>query len=421
MLRVSSRRAPGWLQGVAILLLQWSALAEAAEPVLRTLDRAAVVGLAPLLEGGEAALIESKADGRLRQVTLFALVDAAPDVVLGVVADAERYGEFVAHIDEVKVLARQGRRSKVRWRMSTPLVTVGGVHAVVDARPDHIQYRAISGDLKRAVWRWEVAPLDGGRRCVAALYTYADLRDSHWLLEKLIDVRPDLEHSAVIAGNLVQLKGIATEAERRAGRRSGARRPSVRRWRPAKLRSVSPLLGGGAGASLRRLLRRGEVALVQSRPDGRLEQAVLVGAVDRPPAQVRKVVGQVERYPEFMPTVEEVVVRRRQGERVVYTTHYDIPLLAMQVETELKPVGRRRLSLKILGGDIKRGRYGWEFLPVDGGRGTLTLFHGNADIRSQGFLLRTLVDEEPYLEHGLNVGIQLVALRAVHQRVVAAP
>jgi hypothetical protein len=44
------------------------------------------------------------------------------------------------------------------------------------------------------------------------------------------------------------------------------------------------------------------------------------------------------------------------------------------------------------------------------------MFHGNADIRSQGFLMRSLVDQEPFLEHGLNVGIQLVAVRAVGQR-----
>ncbi len=395
--------------------------AQAAPYKLKRLDDAAIHGLVPLLERGEAALIESKGNGHLKQVTLFALANATPEQVLDVVADAGNYPKFIAHIEFAKVLQRTGRVSKVQWQLSTPVVTVGGVHKVVDERPSNIHYRAIEGDLKQGVWRWEAIPVDGGRRTVAVLYTYADLRDSHWLLEKLIELKPDLEHAAVIAGNLVQLKGIATEAERRAGTLKRTRRPTMGKWRPTKLRSVAPMLRGGTGRAMRQLLKRGEVALVQSRKTGRLEQAIVAGVVDRPIARVRATVGDVEHYPEFMPSVEKVEIRMREGEHVKYNAHYDIPLFSMEVETELKPVSARRMSLRITGGDLKNGRYGWEFLPLDGGKRTLAMFHGNADIRSQGFLMRSLVDQEPFLEHGLNVGIQLVAVRAVDQRAEKSP
>ena len=390
--------------------------AQAAPDKLRRLDDKVVLGLVPLLERGEAALIESKGNGHLKQVTLFALVKASPTQVMDVVADVPNYPKFISHIDHAKVLQRTGRVSKVEWRLKTPVVTVGGVHKVVDERPTAIRYRAVEGDLKKGLWRWEALPVGDGVRSIAVLYTYANLRDSHWLLEKLIELKPDLEHAAVIAGNLVQLKGIAGEAERRAGTFAGARRPNMGKWRPAKLRSVAPLLRGGTGRAMRRLLKRGEVALTQSRKGGRLEQAIVVGVVDRPLAEVRRTVNDVEHYPQFMPSVEEVEIRMREGEHVKYNAHYDIPLFSMEVETELKPISERRMALRITGGDLKRGRYGWEFLPLDGGKGTLAMFHGNADVRSQGFLMRSIVDQEPFLEHGLNVGIQLVAVRAVDQR-----
>lgn len=408
------------LLGLAVVP-QLVAAAEAAPYELRTLDDAAVLGLVPLLERGEAALIESKPNGHLRQVALFALVNASPKQVMAVVADAANYPKFISHIDYAEVIQRAGKVSKVKWQLKTPVVTVGGVHKVVDARPGHLRYRVLSGDLKTGVWRWEAVPVSGGRRSVAVLYTYADLRDSHWVLEKLIALKPDLEHAAVIAGNLVQLKGVATEAERRAGTLRRTARPDMDRWRPAKLRSLAPLLRGGTGRAMRRLLLRGEVALVQSRRGGRLEQAVVVGVVERPPAEVAATVNDVERYPEFMPSVEKVEIRMREGLHVKYNAHYDIPLFSMEVETELKPISAHRMALRITGGDLKRGRYGWEFLPLDGGERTLAMFHGNADIRSQGFLMRALVDQEPFLEHGLNVGIQLVAVRAVDQRTEAAP
>ena len=54
-MKASSRRAPRWLQGVAILLLQWGALVEAAAPVLRTLDRADAAARAALAESFDEA------------------------------------------------------------------------------------------------------------------------------------------------------------------------------------------------------------------------------------------------------------------------------------------------------------------------------------------------------------------------------
>jgi len=416
MWKASSPRLHRLVAAAAIVALGAPLSSGAAPYELTTLEDSAIVGLVPLLERGEAALIESKPNGHLKQVTLFALANASPEQVMEVVADAPNYPDFISHIDYAEVVQRSGKVSKVKWQLKTPVVTVAGVHKVVDARPDHLRYRAIEGDLKIGVWRWEAVPIAGGKRSVVVLYTYADLRDSHWLLEKLIELKPDLEHAAVIAGNLVQIKGIATEAERRAGRFTGTRRPDMDKWRPAKLRSVAPLLRGGTGRALRKLLKRGEVALVQSRKTGRLEQAIVGGVVNRPFAEVRATVNDVEHYPEFMPSIEKVEIRMREGEHVKYNAHYDIPLFSMEVETELKPISERRMALRITGGDLKRGRYGWEFLPLDGGKRTLAMFHGNADIRSQGFLMRSLVDQEPFLEHGLNVGIQLVAVRAVGQR-----
>ena len=416
----SSAAAPA-AAAAAFATLALAVCAQAAPYNLIRLSDEAIAGVVPLLERGEAALIESKPNGHLKQVTLLALVSARPEQVLDVVADVDNYPKFIAHIELAEELQRTGNISKVKWQLSTPVVTVAGVHKVVDQRPSHISYRAIEGDLKQAVWRWEALPIDGGRRCVAVLYTYADLRDSHWLLEKLIELKPDLEHAAVIAGNLVQIKGIATEAERRAGTLNRVRRPKMGAWQPAKLRSVTSMLSGGTGRAMRLLLKRGEVALVQSRKDGRLDQAIVVGVVDRPLRTVRATVGDVEHYPEFMPSVDKVDIRMREGEHVRYNAHYDIPLFSMEVETELKPLSDRRMSLRITGGDLKSGRYGWEFVPLDGGKSTLAMFYGNADIRSQGFLMRSLVDQEPFLEHGLNVGIQLVAVRAVDQRAEAGP
>ena len=57
--------------------------------------------LVPLLEKGELSLVESYRNGRLRQVTVVALVKASPDKVWSVLTDYEHYLEFMPNLDRV--------------------------------------------------------------------------------------------------------------------------------------------------------------------------------------------------------------------------------------------------------------------------------------------------------------------------------
>ena len=399
--------------GVLALLGLLPAAAQA-RMKLRTLDTATLKGLAPLAAKGELVLIEAGSGGRLTQVTWVAVAKATPNHVLDVIAVPEDYPKFVPNLVQVDVLQRDGKLTDVEWELEVPFVNLKGVNRVQDDRPKTVRYWPVRGDIRRGAWQWEAVDLGDGRSVVAS-YVYQDVRDASWFLRKLIDARPTLEHAAVLATSLVMLKAVCDEAGRRAGHRVVGR-PKKRSRAAIRIDSVTRDLKGGVHRALMPLTSRGEVALVQSRPDGTLKQVVVLGLVGASPDAVHAVAADPTKYPEFLPTVAGIEVLERTASRVEYIHRFAVPLIELSVTSEMRYLPGRRITLRILGGDLKRGHYAWEFLPADGAARTLTLFYAATDIRERSWFLEKLVEREPYFEHGLNVGLGLVSVRAVGRR-----
>ena len=420
---MKSTAPTGALWSLALTLVLALALtpapATAKRLTLRTLDPATLASLAPLLERGELILIESGPDGRLKQGTLLALADATPKQVLDIAARPEEHPKFIPNLVRADLLQRDGTISEVAWELDVPFVNLTGVNRILDERPKTVRYWSVRGDIRRLAWQWEAVPV-ARNRSVVAHYTYSDIREASWFLRKVIAGRPTLEHGAVVSTGIVVLKAICDEAARRAGRLARGR-PAASGRAGIRLHTISPLLAGGVGKAILPLLDRGEVAFVQSRRNGPLDQVVVLSLVDRPPEAVHAVAGDPARYAEFIPSVKRIEVTARSSDHVTYVNHLAVPLIDVRVLTEMRFLPNLRLALRILGGDVTGGRYAWEFLPVAGRTRTVALFYANTDVRGQLWFLQQLIEKEPYYEHGLNVGLGLVSVRAVRERAESAP
>ena len=391
-----------------------------AEMRLTTLDAATILGLQPLLERGEVVLIEAKKNGRLRQGTVLKIADASAEAVLAVVADMESYPRFIPNVVRSEIVQSDGVRTDLAWELEIPFVNLSGVNRVVDERPAGIRYRPLEGDIKQARFRWEATPLGDGRSVVAH-YVAADIGEASWFLEKFIEARPSVEPGAVVSTALVLVKAICAEAARRQGKRVPPRPRMGGRHKP-KIDSVArELAAGGVRKSLRRLLKRGVVGLVRSKRDGRLAQAVMLQDVGRAPEAVHAVARDPRDYPEFIPSIASVSITQREGNKLRYLSEIKMPLIDLEVLTELKEMSGLRLAFKIVSGDLKSGRYAYEFLPMANGNRTLMVFYTNTDIRDQSWFLKKLIEKEPYYQHGLNLGLGFVNVRAVAKRTMSQP
>ena len=89
------------MRAVAVVwLLGLGAQAFARVMPLERLPDDKLAALAPLLQRGELALIESNKDGTLKQVTLLLFVAAAPATVHDVLAHAGDYKKFIPNVSK---------------------------------------------------------------------------------------------------------------------------------------------------------------------------------------------------------------------------------------------------------------------------------------------------------------------------------
>lgn len=383
-----------------------------AKPVLRPLPPGITPSLQPFLERGELALIESQKNGRLRQITVMTLVDAPPNITLGVLSAPARYPEFVPNMVLSRVTRRTGDVALVDWEMDVPISNLEGTNLFRFHR-GAVEIETVSGDIKEGAWRWEVQPAAGERSVVVAL-VYTDIRSASWLMRRLIDRHRSAEHAAVLSASTVFMKALKVRAETLAGRGHG-KRPDTRGRRVAEL---TPLLAGEARLDMRALdplLDRGYVTLVESFPDGRLRQASIITYAN---AELHKVFGVANdpgRYHEFMSSILRSPVLKKGGPTTVYELEVEVPMINLTFASRAVQTGPFSIRTRSIGGDLEDARFGWDMQEAGANR-TLVLHYLNTDARQASWLLRRMIHREPYFEHGLNVAIGLVMARAIRGR-----
>jgi ribosome-associated toxin RatA of RatAB toxin-antitoxin module len=397
-----------------LALLAAGARVAHAKVALRPLPQGVTPALLPYLERGELALIESHPNGRLRQITVMTVVNAPPKVTYGVVAAPEHYPQFVPNMARSEVTRRQGDVAIVEWEMEVPLNNLEGTN-LYRFHPAAIDIEAISGDLPKGAWRWEIHPAPRDRSVVVA-HVYTDVRRVSWIMRKLIERNKSAEHAAVLSASTVFMKSLKVRAEKLAGRGTG-RRPDARGRRVAEL---APLWGSPDGPrldarALDPLLRRGYVSLVESFPDGRLRQASIVTYAHAPVDRMMAVANDPARYHEFMAGVRRSPVLNKEGRSVVYEMEVEVPLLNLNFTSRAVQTGPYSIRTRSIGGDLEDARFAWD-LAAAGPRRTLVLHSLNSDARRTSWLLRRLIQREPYYEHGMNVATGLVIVRTVRGR-----
>ena len=165
-------------------------------------------------------------------------------------------------------------------------------------------------------------------------------------------------------------------------------------------------------------LARGELAFVESKPNGKLKQATVMAQVLAPPAVVWKVLTDYEHYADFIPNVAEAKVVKREGNDVVVA--YEIEVPGSNVEytrrDRLFPPNRIEGWVDDDEGDITRGAWRWQLFPVAAGTKTILVLTLYYDVSESSWILRQFLKSNPTTEHGLNVASGQVAVRAMKQR-----
>jgi hypothetical protein len=352
-----------------------------------------VAGLAPMLKHGDIALVESRADGTLKQVTMMLFVRASPEIVRDLVTRPGEFKKFVPHVSKSTWEPRPGGGLST-WRLDLPLSSFEetneysfqpGLGPVIVTSPDEDDAMSL---------RWEFLPSGGGTLLV--LYGFCDIRHSNAMVRTLLKRMPVMEHGLALATEFMLAANMRLEAERRAAATGAA---AV----PADVKSA------GFGF----LLERGQVVVLRS-AGGRLGDVSLLDRVFAPAAKIAQLITRPGEWSRFIPGVEESREHARGAGTVEYSADFAVPTMTWTGRWAMR-FGERTVEGAGVGGDLEGTHFQWD-LTARGAGETLVVYRVNMSLARHSQIARTLFEYQPSLEHGINTAVALVYLRAIRGR-----
>src|SRR5437879_3299477 len=172
-----------------------------------------LIGLTPLLQHGDVALIESNPDGRLKQVTLILFVAAPAATVHDLLAHPGDFKKFVPNITKStwEPLPEGGVST---WKLDLPVSSFEQTNIYhFDPGPTGGVDMKCPTEEEDATYRWELWPVPAGT--VLVQYGYTDVKHSNALVRRFVKKMPVTEHGLALAAQLLLAANMKREAEKR--------------------------------------------------------------------------------------------------------------------------------------------------------------------------------------------------------------
>lgn len=359
---------------------------------------AKVRSLAPLLRTTDIAVFENKADGHLRQLSLFVWVAAPPSVVRDVIVRAEQYKDFVPNFSTSTVNKNPDGTFDFRYSLDYGVFSIDGENRYLqlpadpqmDAPP--VEIRDIDGNFDYSVRRYRFEFYDVGGSTVLAMYGYTDITASGGIFAKLLAKVPTLEQGLA----LVAHDTLILSMKRRAEKLSAP---------PAQ-----PPVPGSVAYDF--LLQRGMVVLLRSQ-NGRLAEISMVSRSAAGAAPFVQLLSRPQDFVIYIPSITKSVDNGRSDDVAKVDLEQSLPLLSFRTMYGVRSAGN---SVDMLGlsGDLRGGRLRFDISSVSGL--TQLVLRTSQQYDRGSILIRQLYKLEPLMEFGVNVGLQMVLLVGIQNR-----
>jgi ribosome-associated toxin RatA of RatAB toxin-antitoxin module len=367
--------------------------------------------LAKLAAQRELALIETLPSGECKQVVMFAVLDARPEKVWDVIMDVASYPKFIDTVVRIDVVQKAGETQVMfDWEIDIPFFNLEGRRKQRGKKPQFVEVRGMTGHLKGSHEAWELFPIDGGKRTLVAFYRALDTDSGGVLLKTMIDLEPSMEQGANLATGFVHLRQLEQHVESAPKSTYAARSGEVPPFSRLSLDATGIDLG-----KLAKLLRHGQLALIESYPDGALKQVALLAEVNAPTEKMAKIVQDPAKYPEFIPNFAEQKVTPAGDGKLKMEWELEVPMVNLTGTSMMTIEKDGSVDVVAVEGDIKRGRWRWEFNPRPNGV-TIPVHYAYSDVREASWVTKMIVDRQPLFEHGIVIASGTVAMHAMKAR-----
>lgn len=358
--------------------------------------------LRPLANRGAAALVYFPDGGPLARTTVVVPVNAAPDVVRGVIVDAARWPEFMPALTRVETLGHYGRRGAYRFDVAASLLHVSATTSLREVSNQRVDFSVSESEFGPAGARWEVIP-DGVGRTLLVITSWSDPTLGHWLLRDAARSNASATAGMNVAVDLT----LALSVARRARALSGEAIPI----RPEHVTAPAQTLSPPPEGAWVDLLHRYYTLAFDLTPDGAVSQISVSGQSWGSLRNLTERLHDVAGYSRHLPGVRESAwqgdearnARRaslvisspfESGSGTVQTRHDDHGTVWIDGDGDA-------LSHIHLRWDVHR----------DPTHGVILTLTGQVEEPLAGLVLRAAASREPFLYPGVAALRELVWLR----------
>lgn len=164
--------------------------------------------LSALLAKGEVSLLETYPDGRLKQVTAIAHLDAPVEAVWAVLVDFPAYELWMPKVKSVNVQSSSATEANVEWNVAVVGPDIKFVqHLVMDSAAHTIVGTHAGGAMPGSRWNWALSA--DGEGTLVERTVRVNVVDSSWFIKQIEDEQHTLDYGINSAIGVVELRGLA--------------------------------------------------------------------------------------------------------------------------------------------------------------------------------------------------------------------
>lgn len=377
------------------------------------LSDAELKAIAPLLKKHDViGVTESSATGEPTAMTLALRVKAPRAVAFKVMEDPTNFYYLSTLFKENEIVEQHDNAKAWTWASRQKLFSVTGMNTIALYPPRRADVRIAKSSVGQGDFTLAFHE-DGAEHTLIVLSGILDVQTSEWFIRYLLGGNPSMRQAMNVAIGLVCIKGVKALAERVAAgkpldkhRTSGKSGGELRLTADKELKALAPLIA------------RGQVVVVDSNAKGKLRQVTTIESIRAPFGKVLDAVSTPKNYSKFIRAISDVTVHSAAAKEIFFSWTLGFSVFSITSKNRMSSVDSGVL-LEGLEGDLAGAKWRWQIVPTATDR-TVVAYHGFANVKKAAYILDKTVVREPYLEHGLMAGSNMVMLRAMKRAVESA-
>ncbi|MBN2342110.1 MAG: hypothetical protein JXX29_11095 [Deltaproteobacteria bacterium] len=367
-----------------------------------------IKNLLPLLRQHDAmGLTEYDDKGAPKSMTLAIRIAAKRETVFQLFTDPANFYYVSTLFKENTVLDEHQNAMVWSWASRHKILSVTGKNSIALYPPRRADVTIENSSVGNGTFTFQFYN-DKDTHTILVISGFLNVDSSEWLIKFLVGNNPSMKQAMNIAIGLVVLKGFKELAER-----TERKRPQRPHRTFGESGGVPQLLGTKELTALKPYLLKGQLFICDSHKQGRLKQATVVELVDSSKEAFIEAAAVPRNYEKRIGAISNVKVIKQEELRTEFSWTIGLSIFGLNSVNALQREPNT-VMLSAISGDLSGAVWRWQVEALGENR-SVVAYHAFADVAEMSPILKSTVKREPYLEHGLVLGSNIVMMKAMKQ------